>query len=756
MTMEKNNSGISRRSFIRSSALGTVGLALGANALPLSASSKTKTSAAPDEKSLYSSWRSAQMPEVPNRLSRHIHELADEGFSGKWGHDLVNPDWDFSEVNEAGVDAQIRYGRAALSVAKNAPLRFLPGELVVGSASLLPAALHQIPCMNGTGSVSHTTLGFERVLNMGYKGLREEIDERLSRGGLDQQGLDLLEGMKMSIDAALIWNKRHVDALESMKVGASKEDAERYSMQIQTLSRVPENPPTSFREAVQMLWSLYCFHRLMGNWSGLGRVDRMLGGFLEADLKKGDITIDEARELIAHFWVKGMEWIGVGNPSGDAQFYQNVILGGIDKNCREVTNDVTYLILDVVEELHISDYPIAVRIGDKTPEKLFRRIAEVQKFGGGIVSVYNENTVIDGLTKFGYPLEEAREYTNDGCWECIIPGKTTFIYWPSDMVPVLNQALKLDTGEALSDNDFDSLYARFVKCLEADVKIRQDVLDNEYLNPEIPCALVSMFVEGCVESGRSYYNRGSKYSVKGIHYGGVSDVANSLLVIKKLVFEDKYIGLNDFMAILKNNWDGNEGLRRLVQNRFTFYGNDDAEADAMMNRVFEDYTSIVGQIKERNGVKRPCGISTFGREIDWRMMRLALAEGSRVGDILATNCSPTPGSDRKGPTSALNSYCKLDFTKSPNGATLELKILPQSVKGENGVKALVSLLKTFREKGGFYMHIDVVDTATLIDAQMHPEKYPNLPVRVAGWSARFTTLCKEWQDMVIQRTQQLC
>jgi formate C-acetyltransferase len=136
------------------------------------------------------------------------------------------------------------------------------------------------------------------------------------------------------------------------------------------------------------------------------------------------------------------------------------------------------------------------------------------------------------------------------------------------------------------------------------------------------------------------------------------------------------------------------------------------------------------------------------------MMRKASPAGGRTGDILATNCSPSPGTDKKGPTAVLNSYCKMNFTNCCNGATVELKILPESVKGENGIEALVALAKVFREKKGFYMHVDVVDTATLIDAQMHPEKYPNLPVRVAGWSARFTTLCKEWQDMVIQRTQQ--
>ena len=590
---------------------------------------------------------------------------------------------------------------------------------------------------------------------IGDIGRNAEIDERLSRGGLDSHGTDLLESMLMTLDAAALWQQRNIALLKEMKGNAPDSERRFYQNIIDTLENVPENPPRNFREAVQSLWSLYAFHRLMGNWSGIGRFDQMLWPYLEADLQKGKITLDEARELIAHFWIKGTEWIGEFNGSGDAQFYQNIILGGIDKDGNEVTNPITYLVLDVVEELHISDYPIAVRIGDHTPEKLFRRIAEVQRFGGGIVSMYNENTVIDGLVQFGYPLEEAREFTNDGCWEAIIPGKTAFIYSPCDMMQPLFRALNLDKDVPLEADDFETVYGRFTAELGREIDNLQKALDGSWNDPNNPNPLVSMFVEGCIEKGRGYYERGPKYTVNGIHYGGVSDTANSLLVLKKLVFEENYIGLNHFVNILRHNWEGNEGLRRLVQNRFTFYGNDHAEADDMMKRVFDDYTSIVGRVKERNGLKRPCGISTFGREIDWRMARRATPEGSRVGDILATNCSPTPGSDRKGPTAVLNSYCKLDFTRCPNGATVELKVLPDSVKDENGIAALVALAKTFREKGGFYMHIDVVDSATLIDAQMHPEKYPNLPVRVAGWSARFTTLCKEWQDMVIQRTQQI-
>ncbi|MDR1225152.1 MAG: hypothetical protein LBL07_20075 [Tannerella sp.] len=742
----KTENCISRKEFLKRTSLGACALSLG---LPAFAGQDKQV---PN----VNRWRLSWQPERPCRLSATTHRLAQRGLSGEFGRSLANAGWSFPESQDASLSASQKYALAAMSVAQNAPLRILPGELIAGSATLLESANHVTPLLN-IGSTSHTTLGFEKVLGTGYRGLRAEINERLQRGGLDEHGTDLLQSMLKTLEAASVWQNRNIKLLEKQMENAPAEDQLSCQRLIDTLQRVPEHAPGSFREAVQSLWSMYAFQRLMGNWSGIGRIDRMLYPYLEKDLKKGIITTDEARELIAHFWIKGTEWIGASaNPTGDAQFYQNVILGGTDRDGKEVTNAVTYLILDVIEELHISDYPAAVRLGRHTPEKLFRRIAEVQRFGGGIVSVYNEDVVIEGLIKFGYPEEEAREFTNDGCWEAIIPGKTAFTYWPFDMMQSFFRALNLDREQEtpLEYTDFKSLYGAFVSELDKEVANMQHALDTRYSDADNTTPLVSMFVEGCIEKGKGYYGRGPKYSVNGIHAGGVTDVANSLLVLKKLVFEEQCIELNDFVKILRNNWETGEGMRRLIRNRFTFYGNDERESDAMMCRVFDDYTAIVARVKERNGVLRPCGISTFGREIDWRMMRKASPAGGRTGDILATNCSPSPGTDKKGPTAVLNSYCKMNFTNCCNGATVELKILPESVKGENGIKALVALAKVFREKKGFYMHVDVVDTATLIDAQMHPEKYPNLPVRVAGWSARFTTLCREWQDMVIQRTQQ--
>jgi formate C-acetyltransferase len=693
--------------------------------------------------------------ETTRRLSSLTHQLAQRGLSGEFGRGLVPADWDFPAGRDGSLSPAARYAQAALSVAEHAPLRILLGELIVGSATLKEAPASRVPLLN-TSSNSHTTVGFGKVLNTGYRGLRVEITERLRKGGLDKQGMDLLDAMLKTLDAAGLWQERNIALVNSQREAAPPEDQPYYDELIQTLRNVPENKPLNFREALQSLWSMYAFQRLMGNWSGLGRIDQMLYPFLKKDLDEKHITLDEARELIAHFWIKGTEWItGEQVYSGDAQFYQNVILGGIDRDGNEVTNDISYLVLDVIEELHISDYPVAVRINHNSPEKMFRRIAEVQRRGGGIVSVYNEEVVIKGLVDFGYPLEEAREYTNDGCWETIIPGKTAFGYSPFDMTDSLSRALYLDKKTRPNYADFDSLYSAFITELETDITKLQNTIDGWRRDAEKPNPLISMFVEGCIEKGRGFNNRGPKYTVQAIHAGGMADTANGLYTLKKLVFDEKSTGLDDFITVLRGNWEGSEELRQTVKNRLTYYGNNAAESDEMMCRVFNDYSAIIGRIKERSGVKRPCGISTFGREIDWRMKRKAGPAGSRIGDILATNCSPSPGTDKKGPTAVLNSYCKLDFTRSCNGATVELKVLPSSVKNENGINALIALSKVFLDKKGFYMNIDVVDTSMLIDAQKHPERYPNLPVRISGWSARFTTLSREWQDMIIQRTQQM-
>lgn len=711
------------------------------------------------------------------RLSATTRKLAVRYLSGEFGREMKDAQFGIPPEFYLSMPSLNRqYAEAVKLIAENAPLRILPDEKLAGAATLKEATRHSVPLLTQSyrarsvpdgdwiskhplapapsllSSVSHTTVDFEKALRIGYKGIRAEIAERIGRNDLDADGEDLLKAMIVCLDAAGRWHERHVAELEKLASESRGALRRNYEEVIAALRNVPENPPRNFREAVQSLWMLWDFQRLCGNWSGIGRIDKMLGPHLRRDLAAGIITVDEARELIAHFWIKGCEWISAdGKGSGDAQFYQNIVLAGIDENGIDLTNEVTYLVLEVVEELHISDFPIAVRISQKSPEKLLRRVAEVQRLGGGIIAVYNEDRIIQTLVKFGYPLEEARNFANDGCWELLILGKTCFGYQPFDALAILQEAIGLGpvNKETVEYRDFESLYSEFRNRLAFQLASLLNSSNRSYH----PTPLISSLVEGCIEKARSYYDLGPKYTVLSPHPGGLPDVVNSLLVIRKLVYESREISLHDFTDILRNDWNGREDLRKRVRKQFEFFGNDSAEADDMMRKVFNDFTDLVAKVPKRMGIMRPAGISTFGREgTVYLPNRTAAASGHRKGDILAPNFSVTPGTDLRGPTAIIKSHCSVDFSKLPCGTALDLKVLPSSAEGEHGLAALVAMMRAFVSLGGIFMQIDVVDSELLRDAQMHPEKYPNLAVRISGWSARFATLTKEWQDMVILRS----
>ncbi|HBP38869.1 MAG TPA: hypothetical protein DD640_09060 [Clostridiales bacterium] len=696
----------------------------------------------------------------PVRLPERTRDLAVRALAGEFGrmmHSTPSINLDSLEFPENGTDVR-KYAFAVMAIAENAPLRIVPGEKLVGAATLDSSRSHVVPaCYRGKPvfqSTSHVTPGFAKVLKTGCGALRRQICDRLTGGDLDAAGRDFLEGLLQCLDALVIWHRRYLDLLQDLIRQSGPEEQKAYTDLYENLKDVPENPPATFRQAIQSLWFLFAFHRLCGNWPGIGRFDEMLGGYLKSDLDKGIITIDQARDLVAHFWIKGCEWItGESSVSGDAQHYQNIVLSGVDKNGLDVTNEVTGLVLDIVEELGISDFPVAVRISQNTPASLLRRVAEAEAHGGGIVAVYNENLIIQSLVDFGYELREARQFANDGCWEIQIPGKTRFIYMPFNMLALLqNGVLKInDPNQAVDYPTFASLYQAYLTelgAVVADLHLAADRIDSQ----SHPSPIISLFTEGCIENARDYYNRGPKYISISPHAGLLPDTANSLLAIKKFVYEEQLIKLQELVVLLRKNWEGAEDLRRHIANSIEYFGNDNPEADAMARRLLQDYLDFVAQVKCRNGVLRPAGVSTFGRQIEWRWQNGATADGHFNGEILANNLSPSPGSDKYGATAVIKSHCSLDLRRLTCGTALDIKLMPAAVKGESGIAALQSLLRSFVILGGFFMQVDVIDNAVLLEAKKHPEKYWNLSVRVAGWSARFVTLSEEWQDMIIART----
>jgi pyruvate-formate lyase len=693
----------------------------------------------------------------PVRLSNATRKFADDSLKRKYGLETLKvfgvalddiKDFDAFPPLE-------RYDAAIQRISVQAPIRICDGERISGAATLGYAIQHDVPATYQDEpicpSISHLTVDFETVLKKGVNFIKKKAEKAYALYQHTEKAA-FSKSCLACIAAFEVWHSRYLEELSART---------EYKANYNNLLQVPFEPATNFYEAVQSLWFTFSFIRLTGNWPGIGRIDYLLGDYLKKDLKEGALTIDEAREILAHFFIKGCEWInGKYIESGDAQHYQNIILAGIDENGQEVANEVTYLVLDILEELGISDFPTSVRINKNTDEKLLRRIAEVMRFGGGMLAIYNEDLVIDALKKDGYSEREARRFANDGCWEVQIPGKTYFIYYPFDSLQILQKETLAAYDGSADFADFEELYQQYIADLNAQVeaifKDRVKVFESNVASlkewkwaAQIPCTVVSLFEGDCIEKGLSYLEGGPVYNVISPHIGGLADTVNSLYAIKKLIYDEKKITFTAFLDILKNNWEGEEVLRQYILNSYVYYGNDNDEVDLIARRLLSDFADICVSYNDQCGYRFPAGVSTFGRQLEWSGKRLASPHGRKSGEVLAANCSPTPNTDKEGATAIIRSYCKADLSKLATGAALDIKLLPSSVEGEDGLQALMALMRGFVELGGFFMQPDVIDASLLREAQKHPEDYQTLSVRVSGWNARFVTLNKKWQDMVI-------
>jgi len=701
----------------------------------------------------------------PVRTTQRTRAFAKVSLDGKFGREaLAQP---FVRIDDIeGLTQRQIYDRAIMAIAEQAPLRIctdddgMPLELLSGAATLGAAIHHVVPATaDGTnavcGSVSHLTCNFDRVVREGMDAFRERITARLEDDTLTPLQREVLLSQLNAWNAMKTYHTRYLELLAEKMVQADSETARaHYKALFDTLSAVPFSPAKTFRQGVQSIWFTFSFIRLCGNWPGIGRMDLMLEDLYQRDLAAGVITEEDARELLAHFFIKGCEWIHLTERgSGDAQHYQNLVLGGVDENGVDRTGNVTRLMLEIVEEFPIADYPIAVRVGHGSPAWIKTKMAEVIRHGSGVVAMYNEDLIIDSLVGFGYELREARQFANDGCWEVQIPGRTRFGYQPMDLYGIfLREVLRLDEETPAVYDDFDAMYDAFRCRMDAVLDGFHAGADHFFWND--PSGVIDLFEDGCIESARSYYNGGPVYNALSPHFGGIPDTANAMYAIEKLVFEEQQLSFADFMHILKNNWAGEEALRQYVRTHYTCYGNDNDEVDRIAAQIIHDFVEDCRQVECRNDVLRPPGISTFGRQIEWREMRPASPHGFRRGDILAGNISPTPSTDTAGATAIIRSACKADYSRLTCGTVLDIRLDPKAVSGARGITAITGLLGAFLTLGGFFLQIDVVDNAVLLDAQAHPENHQSLAVRISGWSARFVTLDKNWQDMVIERTIQ--
>lgn len=692
----------------------------------------------------------------PVRLSAETRHFAYESLQGKYGAEArKTPVLYFTPPRGyADMTPLEKHDLMVSEIAKGAPLRICEGERISGAATLGDAIRHFLPAAEVGKTpelygIDHLTVDFSDVLSIGMDGIEKKVHtSRLKH--TDPQKKAFLESCLHTIDSMRIFHARYLAALA---------DLPGYEKNLESLRRVPFSPAESFYEAVQSIWFVFVFLRLLGNWPGIGRLDVLLGDYLDKDLRDGVLTLSEAREILAHFFIKGCEWIGGSDTvSGDAQHYQNIVLAGTDENDRDVTNALTYLVLDIVEETGISDFPITIRLHRNTDEKLLRRAAEVIRFGGGTVAVYGEELVLSSLEEMGYQKEEARTFANDGCWEVQMPGRTYFSYTPFDALGILQHITLSDYQKSFSD--FGSLMAAYKKDIAKEVAAIFEARalsllaeDRRTFRPMPPCTAVSLFEKDCIGRGLSYREGGTDYFVISPHIGGLPDAVNSLYALRNAVFSDKLVSFSDFSAILRRNWADAEKLLKTVQTQYTYFGNGNPEADSIAAEILDAFADACAQFDKTTPIRFVPGVSTFGRQVDWAPKRMATPFGRRAGEILSGNLSPTPGTDTNGCTAIIKSYTKMPLRRMYSGAALDIGLMPADMENENAVQAIMGLLRGFTLLDGFFMQLDAVDKATLLAAQKDPASYKNLSVRVSGWNARFVTLGREWQDMIISRAK---
>lgn len=696
----------------------------------------------------------------PVRLSDATRQFAYDSQNCRYGIDTLKvPNVSLGHIEGFDSLSPIeKYNRSIYEIVTKAPIRICDGELISGAATLGDATFHQLPAIYSdekrgydTGT-SHLTPDYTTVLKEGMDSIRDKAMKALSTH-VEPGKKEFIKSCIHCIDCMKIWHQRYIDEL-------AKRDG--YTDNVRNLNNVPFKPAASFYEAVQSIWFCFAYMKLTGCWPGIGRIDVMLGDYLRADLEKGIVTIDRAREILAHFFIKGCEWI-TGSESlsgGDAQHYQNIVLSGSDMAGNDVTNEITYLVLDIIEETGISDFPVTVRIHPGTPEKLYERIAQVMCHGGGIIAIYNESLIIDSLKDMDYPKEEIYNFANDGCWEVQIPGKTNFGYIPFDSLRLLQHVTLSDYNGTAKFSSFEELMEKYKNDISDQVKaiyeehVASKFSDSDFTyNPDHPCTVISLFVGDCIERGLSYKEGGAKYRVISPHIGGLPDAVNSLYAIKKAVFDDRLISFDDFMKILKNNWSNQEKLKLEINNRYKYFGNDNDEVDLIAADILGYFSDMCREYDKKTPIRFVTGVSTFGRQIEWAPARSAAPFGRKKGEILSGNMSPTPGTDSGEATAIIKSYCKADLKKQHTGAALDLSLDRSIINSGAAVPAIIGMIKAFCELGGYFMQIDIQDIETLIDAREHPENHRSLTVRVSGWSARFVTMGREWQDMIIERTK---
>lgn len=631
-------------------------------------------------------------------------------------------------------------------------------------------------------ALGHTSLD-NTIYHKGALDMKKEIAE--ARAKLDfindpeaTSKDEQLQGMDISCDAVIIFAERHADLAEKMAAEEKDEKRKAELLKIADVCRwVPAHAPRDFWEAVQMYWFVHLATITeLNGWDAMspGHLDQHLGPFYEKGLADGTLTRDEAKELLACLFIKvnntpAPPKVGVtAKESGTYNDFTNINLAGLKRDGTDGSNEVTYICLELFNELRLLQPQGNIQVSERTPDNVIRAAARVFRNGMGYPSVFNADMVIQEQMRVGKSLEDAREGGTSGCIETGCSGKEAYLlhgylnvpklleYVLSNGVDLLTgKQVSIKTGELADFKTFDDLYAAFEKQMAyvVDTKIGVDNYLRYQYATNMAATYLSCVINDCIKNGKDYYNGGPRYNSDYIQCCGIGTITDSLSAIKKHVYDEGTYTLQELVDAMKANWEGHEAMRLTLWNKTPFFGNDDDYADDIMRRVYDSLFrnidgkhSILGPTYHLNMLSTTCH-NYFGQKL------AATPNGRFSGMPESDGTSPSHGADRHGPTAVVKSLGKMDQVKS-GGTLLNQRFLPSVLAGEEGIEGVKNLIRAYFKLGGHHIQFNVVDEATLRDAQAHPDNYRGLLVRVAGYSDYFVDLDNYQQEEIIARNAQ--
>jgi formate C-acetyltransferase len=627
----------------------------------------------------------------------------------------------------------------------------------------------------------HTVLD-DKIYKMGMRDFKNKISKQISELDFinDPSALNKREELKaimICADSLIEFAKRYSKKLNEL--AESEKDSNRKD-ELETMvgicNRIPENAPQTFWEALQYYWFVHLgVITELNTWDSFnpGRLDQHLLPFYRRDIDSGLITEEQAREVLQSFWIKFNNQPAppkVGVTAKESNTYTDfclINLGGVNEDGDDAVNELSYMILDVIDEMRLLQPSSMIQVSKKNPDRFIKRALKIIRTGYGQPSIFNTDAIIQEMLRICKSLIDARNGGASGCVETGAFGKESSIltgYF--NLVKILEITLNngfdpksekqigLETGDPVNFFHYNELLDAYKKQLNyfIDIKIKGNRIIERLYAQYLPAPFMSLLIDDCIENGKDYNDGGARYNTSYIQGVGIGTITDSLTSIKFNVYDNQNISMIELIDGLKNNFEDNEELRDKLVNDTPKYGNDDNYPDEILQEIFEIfYDAVDGRPNTKGGFFRINLLPTTSH-VYFGSVTGATPDGRYASQPVSEGISPVQGADVNGPTSVLKSAAKIDHLRT-GGTLLNQKFTPQIFDDEDSIDKITSLIRSYFRMDGHHIQFNVIDAETLHKARKHPENYKDLIVRVAGYSDYFIDLTPELQEEIIKRTE---